>query len=87
MARRSNRDTAAKRNPRRLDTAGGQKRGKPPIWENRTIADAFALDVVRQDGRYFAAVVRATLQELLQFESKRRDTRIALRRKLNGDTR
>lgn len=83
MARARNRRPAARRNPRRLDTPSGQERGDPFIRLRKAI-DALP-----------AVLTHATAVELVEASIYARaahyvdiaDHRIALRRKLNGDTR
>ena len=118
MARGSNRDTAAKRNPRRLDTASGQKRGNKALWEARIaeINRKWASEgwrhlddnppaktplrylIIENDYSHWECVAILDKPQNLMATAFWRpwkpetaaewcDTRIALRRKLNGDTR
>ena len=83
MARTGNRRTAAKRNPRRLDPAGGQERGGTSLWDMPEFRE-----LVRRRS-YEMMIAREQMREIYIIDATQRelDTRIALRRKLNGDTR
>ena len=83
MARGSNRDTAAKRNPRRVDPASRQERVREAIRQyTRKMNNEEMIDQVSKFAGFWCLLYLWKGKHDLS-----RDTRIALRRKLNGDTR
>ena len=78
MARARNRSPADRRDPRRLDAAGRKERGDADL---RTTAEKWL------DPSIIIVTPWAKAQYDFITQENQRDTRIALRRKLNGDTR
>lgn len=86
MARARNRRPAARRNPRRLDAASGQERGDAAVW--RDLAKMWRQTIKINHGIGIDLDIRKAADiAVLCDEPMVTDTRIALRRKLNGDSR